>query len=155
MSDLAETPRAAVSRAPKLLGYGPPQGTPWGRRVAPLAWAASASFGAGLVHLAVVPEHLHEWLLAGIFFLVLGALQLGWSVTSLALKRLVAPRTVAAANVLTVLLWAVSRTAGLPFGPEAGHPESVGRADVLASVLEVIAAAAVAFAISRRLAARR
>ena len=36
-----------------------------------------------------------------------------------------------------LLLWLYSRTAGLPFGPEAGTPESVGVPDILACSLEV------------------
>ena len=42
-------------------------------------------------------------------------------------------------NVVPLVLWLYSRTLGLPFGPTAGIPESVGLADVLACVLEVAA----------------
>jgi hypothetical protein len=38
-------------------------------------------------------------------------------------------------------LWTVTRTAGLPFGPEAGHPESVGVLDVVAVADELLFAA--------------
>ncbi len=35
-----------------------------------------------------------------------------------------------------MVLWAVSRTAGLPFGPEPWMPEPVGRPDFTATLLE-------------------
>lgn len=48
-----------------------------GRADVARCWAGFASLGAGLVHLAVVREHLDHWLLASAFFAVVGALQLG------------------------------------------------------------------------------
>jgi hypothetical protein len=40
-------------------------------------------------------------------------------------------------NVGAVLVWATSRTIGLPIGPEAGLPEPVGFPDLLASSFEI------------------
>jgi hypothetical protein len=107
-------------------------------------WAGFASLGAGLVHLAVVREHFDEYALYGVFFLVSGVLQIGWAMVALARDRMPIPRLVAAAQVAMVVLWGVTRTVGLPIGPEVWTPEPVGRADVLCSVLELVAAAAIA-----------
>ena len=42
----------------------------------------------------------------------------------------------AAGNAAVVLVWAVSRTAGLPIGPEVWHPEAISALDVVATALE-------------------
>jgi len=41
-------------------------------------------------------------------------------------------------NVLIVMTWVISRTSGLPLGPEAGEPEPAGVADVVSTALEVV-----------------
>lgn len=106
-------------------------------------WAGFASLGAGLVHLAVVEEHFDESALFGIFFVVSGVLQIGWAMVALARDRMPLPRLAAAAQLAMVALWAVTRTVGLPVGPEVWTPEAVGRADVLCVALEVVSAGAV------------
>ena len=47
-------------------------------------WAGFASLGAGLVHLAVVREHLAEWWVYGVFFAAIGTLQILWALAALA-----------------------------------------------------------------------
>jgi hypothetical protein len=116
-------------------------------------WASFASLGAGLIHLAVVQEHLAEWWLYGVFFAVVGAAQIGWAVAALAKDRAPLLRTVAYGNLAVVALWAVTRTVGLPLGPEPWEAEAAGRADVLCSLLEV--AVAGALLVAARCAARR
>jgi hypothetical protein len=99
-------------------------------------WAAFASLGAGLIHLAAVSEHASEWWLYGLFFLVLGVVQLGWAVQAMESGLLPAPRLYAAVNAAVIGLWFVSRTTGLPVGPEPWRAEAVGTADLLCSALE-------------------
>lgn len=104
--------------------------------------AALLTAGAALVHVGVAGQHFSEWWAAGLFFLVVAAAQIGWA---LWVWSRPATRTIllagAAGSVALVLLWAVSRTSGLPFGPGAGVAEPVGAADVVCGVLEVLAAA--------------
>jgi hypothetical protein len=100
-------------------------------------WAAFASLGAGLVHLAVVQEHLAEWWLYGVFFAALGVAQVGWALAALARDTAPVLRPVVLVNLGVVSLWAVTRTVGLPVGPEPWQPEPAGRPDVLATLLEV------------------
>ncbi|GAA1478382.1 hypothetical protein GCM10009623_28280 [Nocardioides aestuarii] len=100
-----------------------------------------ALVGSALVHAAVVPEHMGEWRAAGVFFVVVELAQVTaalwvWRQPG----RLVLVLT-AVGSVGLVVLWAVSRTAGLPFGPEAWEPEPVGLADLSAGALEVVAVA--------------
>jgi hypothetical protein len=92
---------------------------------------------AAAIHAAVVPEHLHEWLWAGLFFVVLTVAELAAAdrlVKTGQRAGLVAAVLVSAAPLA---VWTVSRTVGLPFGPEAGTPEAVGLADCVASLLEL------------------
>ena len=97
-----------------------------------------ALVGSAAIHAAVIPEHLAEWTAAGLFFIALSAGEL--AVAGLLLAR-VRPRTAllaaTAISVAPLLLWLDSRTAGLPFGPEAGIPEHAGVPDCLACSLEV------------------
>ena len=94
--------------------------------------------GAAVIHAAVVPEHWEEWPLAGAFFVVLAVAEAGCAV---AVARSQSRAALVAALVVSagpLLLWAVSRTTGLPVGPEAGTPEGVGMADAGASLLELV-----------------
>lgn len=111
--------------------------TSLGREDVARCWAGFASLGAGLIHLAVVQEHLDEYWLFGVFFIVLGVVQIAWAVAALALDRPPLLRTMAYGNLAVIALWAVTRTFGLPIGPEHWEPEAATRADVLCTVLEV------------------
>ncbi len=113
-----------------------------GRSDVARCWASFASLGAGLVHLAVVQEHLQEWWLYGVFFAAVGAAQIGWALAALARDRAPFLRTVVYGNLAVVALWAATRTVGLPIGPEPWQVEAAGRADVLCTLLEVAVAGA-------------
>jgi hypothetical protein len=121
-------------------GRATARATSLGRADVVRCWAGFASLGAGLVHLAVVQEHLDEYWLYGTFFAVLGTAQLLWAVAALARDRAPWLRTIAYGNLAVVALWAVTRTVGLPIGPEHWEPEAAGRADVLCTLLEVAVA---------------
>ena len=99
--------------------------------------AALASLGAALIHFAAAHTHWQEWPPSGLFFVFLATFQLIWA-------QLVLVRTSSAVlaagvmvNVGAIALWALSRTAGAPFGPGAGEPELVHAADLCALLLEI------------------
>jgi len=99
--------------------------------------AVAALFGAELVHTTVIPQHLREWSVAGWFFLLVSVIEglLGaalWFVPSRP-----AVRAAVWVSLGTVAVWVVSRSVGVPFGPEAWLREPVGKADLAASVLEL------------------
>jgi len=104
------------------------------RRLVAIA-VAGALAGAGLLHLAFAPEHLAEQTSHGVFFLTVAWVQLA-AAALIAFGR--APRWslfgIAALNVAVIVVWVVSRTAGID-----GTVEQVGFADALASAFEVIA----------------
>ena len=99
------------------------------------------------MHFAVAPEHFGEWWGFGLFFVLCAEVQLGWA---LLLGRNRSRRMLAVGivgSLLLVALWAVSRTTGLPFGPEPGVPEAVGSPDLVSVVLELLTAGACAVAL--------
>jgi len=97
----------------------------------------ACSVGAAAVHAAVISEHFRESALYGWFFVLSALAQVTWGV--LVARRGDRDLLVAGAlgNTLIVTLWVVTRTAGLPVGPEPWRPEAVGSLDVLATALEV------------------
>jgi FtsP/CotA-like multicopper oxidase with cupredoxin domain len=121
-----------------------------GPRPGPVALLAAAALtaGSGAVHLAVVPDHLTEYTLFGIFFAVVGLAQLGVGAAVLVRpgRRLLA---VAAAQALLVGLWLMSRTTGLPVGPAPWRPEEIGFADVACVLLEVASIAVLVGLVAR------
>src|SRR4051812_15175595 len=101
---------------------------------------AALSWLAALIHATVVPEHWAEYRPFGGAFAVLAAAQFAWSA---AVFRAPGRRILLAGAVLSAgvgAVWALSRTTGLPVGPEAGEPEAVGPADVAASAAEAFLA---------------
>lgn len=102
-----------------------------------LHWQVAAfSAGAAAIHFAEISTHFEEYWLFGAFFIVVAWFQAGSAVAIVAhpSRRLVA--LVVIVNVVTIGIWIWSRTAGLPIGPEAGEPEAIGAADLLATLLE-------------------
>ncbi|MEY2417674.1 MAG: hypothetical protein QOG90_354 [Actinomycetota bacterium] len=93
-----------------------------------------------VIHLAVVPEHLHEWPAAGVFFVVLSIVELGLAAAVVRGKSRTTFLVGGAISVASAALWMASRTVGLPIGPEAFSPEAIAAPDVFATVLEALAA---------------
>ncbi|HEX6543251.1 MAG TPA: multicopper oxidase family protein [Ktedonobacterales bacterium] len=116
---------------------------PWKARWSQIAVNAAAVFtlSAAIIHFFVVPEHFQEYLLYGLFFIAAGIAQAG-----LALALVIVPSrrlyiAGLAGSLGMVALWMISRTVGLPFGPNgAWRPEMVGMPDIIASLLELVAA---------------
>jgi len=100
--------------------------------------AALFTLAAGLMHLAVAPEHLREYVAFGIFFIAVGSAQivLALELASRPTRRLAL--LVAASSTMLIGLWSVSRTVGLPVGPHPGEPEDIGLPDVLCNLVELL-----------------
>lgn len=127
-------------------------------RYSPVGLLATAvlTFGAGAVHLAVMPEHLVEYVPFGLFFLVVAVVQIAVAPTLLVRPSRRLAVGVALGSVALVGLWLVSRTTGLPVGPEPWRPEEVGVPDVTCVLLEIVGAiVALALAIRGRRPRRR
>src|SRR5215510_4466730 len=97
---------------------------------------AALSVGAAAIHFAVTFAHFNEYLFYGVFFLIIAWAQMIWA--AVAVWRL--PRwwlwLGIAGNAIILAVYLASRTTGLPFGPDKGHPEPFGALDVVSAVLE-------------------
>lgn len=99
--------------------------------------AAHLSVVAGLIHGLVAPAHVEIAVLYGVFFMGTAFAQVAWAMAVVAKPRVSLIYLGVVANVLIVGLWLVTRTVGIPLGPEAGQVEAVGVLDVIAALLEV------------------
>jgi hypothetical protein len=102
---------------------------------------ALASIAAGAINLAAAATVGRSNAQNLAFFTVVTVVQLAWG--AVALVR--APRwwlaLGALANLVVAATWVVSRTAGLPVGPESGVTLPAHFPDTLATVLEIVVAA--------------
>jgi uncharacterized membrane protein HdeD (DUF308 family) len=98
-----------------------------------IAWSAIATIAAGVIHLVIIPEHLEHAPAHGLFFLIVGILQIVWGV--LVWRK---PSTelyyigVVMAGWL-IALYALTRVFPAPFGH---GPESVQVIDIICKVCE-------------------
>ncbi len=97
---------------------------------------AILSFGAGAIHFAVSPDHFGEWAPYGVAFACLGWFQLLWAAAYLVRRARPWATAAIVVNAGAILVWAWSRTIGLPIGPAPGSTEPVGFADALSSCFE-------------------
>jgi hypothetical protein len=103
--------------------------------------AAAAMFllGPAAIHFAVAPEHLRVYPPYGLFFMLVGLLQV--ALAAAVVLRPSPPILLggAAFSLLVIAVWLLSRTVGLPIGPTPGIPEAIGLADLLTTLMEWIA----------------
>lgn len=107
------------------------------QRTAARLLLAAAALGAGAIHLAAAGEHLQEWRPLGIAFLAAGVFQLAWG--AFIAVRDSRPVLLIGGGLSAVFLgtYLLSRTVGLPLGPEAFEAEPLALAGVLCCVLEL------------------
>jgi hypothetical protein len=99
---------------------------------------ASLAWGTALIHVLAAAHHYREWALYGVFFTILAPAQAIWG--GLVFQRSEDRRILlvgAIANLLVAVVWAMSRTTGIPIGPTPWQPEVVGWHDVIATLNEL------------------
>jgi hypothetical protein len=104
--------------------------------------AAGLSGGAAAIHFAVIGEHFAEYALYGVLFALLAWFQMGWAFAYLARRDARLAGLAVAVNAGAIVVWVISRTAGLPIGPEPWTPEAIGPLDAVATGLELAMIAA-------------
>ena len=102
---------------------------------------ALASAGAATIHFAVIAQHFEEYWLFGSFFIAVAIAQLAWAMLVVVRPSPAVYLAGVAGNAAVAATWVISRTTGLPLGPEPGEPEPVGTADGVATAFEVLIAA--------------
>ncbi len=105
--------------------------------------AAVAAIGA-VIHVGAAVDHWAEYHLYTVVFALIAVLQTVWAVLIL---RGGSDRILVAGCVVqlgTVILWAVSRTVGVPLAPTAWVPEEVGAPDLMETLGELTTVLAVA-----------
>jgi len=121
---------------PVLAPYDPDTAVRW--------LLATLSFGAGAVHLVMVPQHAQESLLMGLAFAAAGWFQIAFGAAMLAAPRRMWVWLAIAANLGFVATWTISRTVGLPDWTGDGGIEKAYAPDILCVVLEVAVVAGAA-----------
>jgi hypothetical protein len=150
VTDLLDAPEA---RSPDAGGPAEPDAAPAATRdeagtagpaargpavAVPTRWLLAALLaGAGAIHLAMAPSHIGESAVEGAGFLVAGWVQLALAAAVLLRPTRRVLLSAAVTSVALVVAWAVSRTAGLPFGAHSGHAETVSIVDGVTVALEV------------------
>lgn len=144
-------PSSRATAAGRVQAGAPPE-----RRTVVVADAirmvAGLSIAAGAIHALAMIDHFSHYWLYGVFFLALTYGQVLWGVALL--RRPVDDRGLAVgalANLAIVATWVVSRTVGVPLGPDAGRPEVVGAMDVAATLDQLVLAAYVVAILRPRL----
>jgi hypothetical protein len=102
-----------------------------------LGGLAALSVGAAAIHFAATFEHFNEYLLYGVFFLIISWAQAIWAPVVLWWPSKLWLWLGIAGNAFIVVVYFASRLTGLPFGPDKGHTESFGALDLVSVILEV------------------
>jgi hypothetical protein len=95
--------------------------------------------GAGIIHLAVVGGHFAEYWVFGTFFLLVTLLQVVQAVLVMSRPSHRLFTNIWVTNLAVIGLWIVSRTSGVPIGPEPWMREMVGYTDAICAGFEAVA----------------
>lgn len=99
---------------------------------------AAISVVSGVIHVEAAVIHFPHLFVYGAMFTLTAVLQFGWAAwVARSLSRYVLWSGVLLSAGL-VAVWTLSRTVGMPVGPEAWSPEPIGLLDVAATVDELV-----------------
>lgn len=112
--------------------------------------AAVASIGAAVIHFAVAPMHWQDWLPSGVFFASIAVFQLLWGFLAWSKPTRLLLAVGVVGNAGSAALWVMSRTAGAPYGPNAGEAEAVEAAGISVLLLQCYVIMGAGWALFRR-----
>jgi len=95
------------------------------------------SAAAGFIHAVVTPEHFAEARVIGVFMLAVTVGQMAVVVAALNRPSRALWVAAGAGNAAVVAIWVLSRTVGVPVGPEPWTPEAVGFLDLACAAYEI------------------
>ena len=116
-------------------GGKPPESTELSQYV---RWGlAMLALGAAFIHFAVTADHFNQSWYHGSFFAAVAWLQLAWAVALVVkpTRRVLLAGIIG--NLVVAEVWLVSRTIGIPFGPNSGESEPAAFVDILSTSLEI------------------
>jgi hypothetical protein len=111
--------------------------------------AAALSVGAAIIHIAVIETHQQEYPPFGVAFAALALFQVVWAMAVVVSSGRLISISGVVVNTGALIAWAVSRTVGLPMGPDPGVPEEIGSLDIAAVALEIALVALLAWSARR------
>jgi hypothetical protein len=114
---------------------------------ASLVVAALGTAGAAAVHATIIRQHFHESWIYGSFFVVAVVAQVAVTIGLLVRPSRRFVGAVLVGSLAIIALWAVTRTLGVPLGPNAGSTEPVGGLDLLAGAFELLTVAGCAWSL--------
>ena len=100
--------------------------------------AALLAFAAGAIHLVVGEPHLGTEPAFGLALVASGVLQLAWGAAVLKWPSRGVVLAGLGVNALALLAYAVSRSVGLPIGPDPGVPGGIGALDTAVVIDEAL-----------------
>jgi hypothetical protein len=104
--------------------------------LAPRLLLAALSIAAGVVHLVMAPVHADSSTAEAIGFATVGWLQILLAIGLLMRPSRALLQGTILLNVAAIVVYVISRTAGLPFGDHAGVAESVEGIDLMTAIFE-------------------
>jgi len=135
MATVAESPSTGEARPGD---DAPPAAEAPPVRSQTLVAVATLSVAAGVIHAVAMIDHFSHYWLYGVFFLVVTYAQVLWGIW---VYRHQPNRRVlvagAAGSLAISAVWLVSRTVGVPIGPDTWNPERVGIMDVMATIDQI------------------
>jgi hypothetical protein len=108
------------------------------------------SLGAAAIHFSVFGEHFRDYVPFGLFFAAVAWFQAMWAVGIVAVPSRWVLNGGLQGSLVVVAVWVVSRTWGVPLGPEAGRPEPASSLDLAATALEALIVAGCAILVRAR-----
>ena len=102
-----------------------------------LGGLAALSAGAAAIHFAVTFSHFSEYMLYGVFFLIISWAQAIWAAVVLWRPSRLWLSLGMLGNAIIVAVYFASRLSGLPFGPDKHHTEAFGAIDLVSIIFEV------------------
>ncbi|MEI7623417.1 MAG: hypothetical protein WCJ88_07665 [Actinomycetes bacterium] len=146
-TEASQTTDGSMTASSRSVGDAPVETSDRDRNVRWLAAVLSLTVGA--VHFGYAPHHLADDWAHGWFFMLIAAYQCIFAVLIVARPRRWLWASAVVINLAVIGTWLVSRTVGLPFGPQELRAESFSTPDIVCSILEgaiiLIAVVALAF----------
>jgi len=94
------------------------------------------SAAAGTIHAVVTPDHFEETVVFGLFFLAVTVWQLAVVVVALHRPSRALWTSTTIGTIAVLGIWAMSRTTGIPIGPDPWTPEPTGLLDLACAAYE-------------------